>query len=215
MTKEWTRLKIAALSALAAHLIAGLAMAFVLRHGLESNLDLAGRLAFLAGRRMLWVTSWVTWNLAALSILYFFYALRRVHNNKACSVAAVIAGFGVVADLTAETIEMFVLPPIASRAILHAPATVEFLHTHRFAVLLTGGLANGLYTAATWLVVISTWCRYQGVTRISGLWVGIAGIAVSLTALAGSTQGLVWANAALVLCIVAWQTCIAFDAHRQ
>lgn len=214
MLDDRRRLRTAAWAALAAHFVAGAAMALVLRHGLETNPDLGDRLAFIVRRQGLWTAAWATWNVAAASILYLFYALWKAHGGAACRLAVAIAAAGVAADLTAEAIEMFILPPLAGRGFADPDAAALFLKTHRQAVLLTGGLANGLYTASAWLAVLATWKRYGALTRAAGVGVGLAGAALSAAAVADSPAGLLWTNAALLPCIVVWQAGIAREALR-
>lgn len=212
MDEDRRRLRIAAWTALGVHFVAGVALALVLRHGLETNADLADRLAFIVRRRSLWTAAWATWNVAAASILYLFYALWKAHGGAACRLAVAVSAAGAAADLTAEAIEMFVLPPLAARGLVDPAAAVVFLKTHRQAVLLTGGLANGLYTASTWLVVLSTWSRYRALTRAAGVGVGLAGAALSAAAVMGSVSGLMWTNAVLLPCLVMWQAGIARES---
>ena len=51
------RLQRTAIATLIVHLLAGAAMALVLRHGLETNPDIQERLRFIAGNRVLWTGS--------------------------------------------------------------------------------------------------------------------------------------------------------------
>src|SRR5688572_2577835 len=78
----WRRLSRAAILSLIVHLAAGIAMLVVLRHGLETNPDLNGRLRFLTEQKAQWIAAWLVWNAAALSILYFFVAFAAVHAKE-------------------------------------------------------------------------------------------------------------------------------------
>src|SRR3989442_13971542 len=75
------RLQRAAIVAFCLHLIAGAAMATVLRHGLETNPDLQSRLGFLVEQRALWTLGWLTWSAAAIAILYFYSAFASAHDQ--------------------------------------------------------------------------------------------------------------------------------------
>lgn len=214
MPADWRRLERAAWLSLGVHLVAGLAMAFVLRLGLETNPDLGSRLRFLAGRADLWRAAWGTWNAAALSILWFFYAFARAR-PVVLTRAALRIGFAAVAlDLSAEAIEMWHIPRLAADA-LAGQGVGAFFAAHRAAVLLTGFGANGLYTASSVLLVYASRDEVPGWTRAAGWGVGAAGTALSCAAWTGSTAGMFWTNAVLVPCIAAWQLGIALAARRE
>ena len=57
----------AAWIAFIAHLIAGFAMAVVLRRGLETTPDLHERMAFIVNHRAWWTMSWLTWVITILT----------------------------------------------------------------------------------------------------------------------------------------------------
>ncbi len=212
---EWKRLQRAAWASLAIHLIAGLAMAIVLRRGLETNPDLGDRLTFLAQQPGLWRCAWLPWNAAALSILYFFFALDRAHRGSAFRLALVLTAAGAVCDLTAEAIEMVLVPGLARRVMDEPNGLASFLLTHRRAVLLTGFLANGLYTTAVWAAVLASWKEYPRWVAAAGIGVGLAGYWLSAAAWVGSTSGLFWSNVVLVPCLLLWQAGMALDAGRR
>src|SRR5262245_15648218 len=76
------RLRQAALFAFFAHLIAGLSMAVVLRHGLETTPDLQARFEFLVNHRGVWTGAWLTWTAAAITILYFYFVFDQTHGAR-------------------------------------------------------------------------------------------------------------------------------------
>lgn len=214
MPADWRRLEHAAFLSLAVHLAAGLAMAFVLRQGLETNPDLEARLRFLTGHAGRWRAAWGTWNLAALSVLWYFYAFARAV-PAGLARAALRVGFAAVAlDLSAEAIEMWHLPGLAADA-LAGRGLAAFMTAHRLAVLLTGCAANGLYTLASVLLVWSARGAFPRWTEAAGCGVGISGAALSVAAWFGSTRGMVWANAALVPCIAVWQLGVGLAARSR
>lgn len=214
MPPDWRRLERAAWLSLGVHLIAGLAMALVLRWGLETNPDLGMRLRFLTERTWLWRAAWGTWNIAALSIIWFFYAFARAL-PAGLSRAALRIGFAAVAlDLSAEAIEMWHLPGLAADA-LAGQGVGAFHAAHRAAVLLTGFGANGLYTLASVILVWSSRTAFPRWTKIPGWGVGAAGAALSWAAWTGSTAGMFWTNVFLVPCITAWQLGVALTARRR
>jgi predicted DCC family thiol-disulfide oxidoreductase YuxK len=210
----WRRLSRAAFVALALHLLAGAAMALVLRRGLETNADLLDRLRFLAEHAGAWRAAWLAWSLAALSILYFYAQFARAHSESGspARVAVLLGAAGVVADLSGEAIEMVSLPDLAATALATPGALQLFFARHRLAVLLTGFLANGLYTAAAVLLCWTGRRAYPRWTLAAGLGVGVSGVWLSAAALIGSTAGMFWSNVVLIPCIVLWLTGVAVAA---
>ena len=76
-----SRLRRSAIVAFSLHLLASASLAFVLRHGLETNADFTARLNFLVNHRILWTFGWFTWTAAALAILYFYMTFAITHEQ--------------------------------------------------------------------------------------------------------------------------------------
>ena len=150
--------------AVVVHVLAGLAMAFVLRQGLESNTDLPARLHFLVQDTLWWSLAWLTWHLAALTIIWYFLCFALAHQKDATSraalwVAVLFSTAGLALDLGAEGIQMGALPGMARAAIQEpdgGPATAQFLAIHRLSAMLTGYAANGLYSISCFLLAWTT-----------------------------------------------------------
>ena len=211
----WSRLSRAAWLALAVHLVAGLAMALILRRGLETNADLTDRLRFVAGSRVLWTGGWICWTVAALTILNFYARFAAAHRSRGVSPAPLLAAVwltvaAVAADWTAQGMEVLVLPGLA-----RAADAAGFLAWHRSAVLLTGFLANGLYTLSALLLVWATRSRYSRWIPIAGFGVVAGGTALSGAAWADSVAGMLWANVALVPSLLLWLAGVAAAAARR
>jgi hypothetical protein len=120
----------------ALNFVAALAMAVVLAPGTPLVADPAQRAAYVSAHQLEWRLGWLIWMAAGLSLLWF-YAWWRARVG-APHVVLVVAAFGYVADLVAET------------------AFVLYLVTEPFTVALTGGVANGLYTVAGALLTLAT-----------------------------------------------------------
>jgi hypothetical protein len=205
----WSRLSRAAWLAFAIHLIAGLAMALVLRHGLETNADLTGRLRFVAGRRLWWTVGWLSWTVAAATILNVYARFGAAHRSRAVSPAPLktavrLTIVAVAADWTAQAIEIFVLPGLARTG-----NAVGFLGWHRATVVLTGFLANGLYTISALLLVWASRRAYPRWIQAAGFGVVVGGSILSAAALAGSAAGMLLANVVLMPCLLAWLAGVA------
>jgi hypothetical protein len=204
MNPRWRRLSRAAWLAFAAHLMAGLAMALILRRGLETNADLADRLRFVDQGRLLWTAGWITWTVAALTILNFYARFAAAHRSHGVPpaplrTAVLLTVAAVGADWTAQAVEIFVLPGLA-----HAGSAPGFLAWHRAAVLLTGFLANGLYTISALLLVWVSRRAYSRWVLMAGFGVVAGGSVLSVMAWANSAAGMVFANVLLVPCLLAW-----------
>src|SRR5437016_9022369 len=85
------------------HLVAGAAMAVVLRQGLETNPDLQNRLSFLVNHRALWTLGWLTWTAAAIAILYFYMVFASTHHTG--SLVVFLTAAAIAPDLAAQAIE--------------------------------------------------------------------------------------------------------------
>ncbi|MBI4279818.1 MAG: hypothetical protein HY660_15315, partial [Armatimonadetes bacterium] len=201
----WSRLRVAAWLALVIHLGAGVVLAGILRHGLETNPDLVARLRFLVDHRAMWIGAWLTWSTAALSVLYFYAAFAWAHGRHGdagavpLALAVMLSAAGVAPDLAAGAIEVGVLPALAHRALAELSsgaggATVVplFLALHRTGTMLAGYLANGLYTISAILLTWSTRHVYPPWVWIAGLGVGLSGLVAAGAALANSIPGMVW-----------------------
>ena len=221
----WSSLGIATWFSLLAHLLAGLAMVAVMRHGLETNPDFAGRLEFISARTPWWIGSWLLWHVAAVSILCFCFCLNRAHEatqNRARStlgrLAVAVCAAAIATDLAAQAIEIGVVPELASMVSGdHAdPQTLLLLRTiRRVVVVLTGYLGNGLYTLAAFLLVISTRRCFRITVVLWGGAVVLSGLALSAAALTGVVAGMFWSNVLLVPCLLLWQCAILLEARRR
>ena len=205
----WSRLSRAAWLAFAVHLMAGLAMALILRHGLETNADLTGRLRFVAARRLLWTAGWLSWTLAAVTILNFYARFAEAHRSRGVAPAALRAAVpltvvAVVADWTAQAIEIFVLPGLA-----RAASVTDFLAWHRAAVVSTGFLANGLYTISALLLVWASRRAYPRWIQVAGFGVVTGGAILSGAAWVDSAIGMLVANILLMPCLLVWLAGVA------
>jgi hypothetical protein len=124
------------------------------------------------------------------------------------AVLGTVAAVG--ADWTAQAFEMFVLPGLARAG--NAPG---FLAWHRAAVLLTGFLANGLYTASALLLVWTSRRAYSRWIQMAGIGVVAGGSILSAMAWADSAAGMFFANVLLVPCLLLWLAGVAASATRH
>jgi hypothetical protein len=204
------RLTRAAWLAFWAHLIAGMAMALILRHGLETNAEPTDRLGFIARHTSLWTFGWLCWTVAALTILNFYARFAAAHRSRASPgpfrAAVWLTVLAVAADWMAQAIEVLVLPGFARSA-----DAGSFLAWHRTAVLLTGFLANGLYTISAFLLVSASRGAYPRWVVMMGFGVVAGGSILSLAATLDSAAGMIVANVVLVPCLLAWLAGVAIS----
>lgn len=204
-----TRLQRAALLAFSVHFIAGISMALVLGRGLDTNPDLQDRLAFLVNHRVLWTTAWLTWTVAGPAILYFYMAFADA-NPPAPRIAIFFTVVAIAPDLIAQSIEFGVLPGLASQA-LRATATPElFLTFNRVAIMLSGYLANGLYSVAALILVWSSRNAYPKWVSSVGFVMGLFGLGLSIAVLLESVSGMFWTNVGLVPALLVWLAGVAY-----
>ena len=139
-------------------------MAFVLAPATPIVTDAAVRSVYVQANLVAWRLGWTVWIVAALSLLWFYAWWRG--RIRASYVPVALAASGLVADLTSEI--MLILYDVTT-----AP----------FAFLLTGVVANGLYTACgIWLTFVT---RLAVPARIWTALMWSAGIALSLATLTG------------------------------
>ena len=201
-----TRLQRAALVALGVHLLGGLSMAFVLGRGLETNPDLHDRMAFLVNHRMLWTFAWLSWTVAGPAILYFYMALSDAHPSSP-KIAVFFTVAALAPDLAGQAIEIGVLPGVTSPEL--------FLTFSRTATMLSGYLANGLYSLTALMLVWTSRIVYPRWVSVPGFTVGAAGFALSVAVLMDSVRGMFWANALLVPALLVWLGGVAYEEEAR
>lgn len=148
---------------------------FVLAPATPLVADPVQRAVYVGTHLLEWRLGWLTWIAAALSLLAFYWWWRdRVDGPY---VALVLGGLGLIADVTAELI-------------LIVGGAGAYIATSQFAFVLTGGVANGLYTLCGIGLTLAT--PLKGPERAWAAVMWTAGTALSVGALAnipGITAG--------------------------
>jgi len=219
----WKRLYVASVIAALVHLIAGLCMVTILRYGLDTA-DFADRLIFLTQHNSLWIMGWLTWNVAAVSILYFYFCFAQAHaysNNLLARIlrfAVLLTAGAMLIDISAEIIEMGILPDLAQKILAQQRInmyTEKFLTIHRTAVIMTGCLANGLYSISAALLIYVTRYQYKRSVQAAGWLVVTSGAWLSLACFTNSIAGMMLANVILIPALVVWQIGIALASDER
>jgi hypothetical protein len=212
---ELNRLQRAARAAFCIYVVAFGAMALILVRGLETNTEMQSRLDFLVNHRALWTFGWLTWTGAALAILYFYVMFAAAHSESGASTSTLrfatllIAAF-VAADLSAQAIEIGVLPDLARK-----PDVQLFVLLHRIAVMIGGGVANTLYSLAAGIVAWSTRSVYRTWVSSAGMAVGASGLVFSVAAMMNSATGMFWGSVLQLPSILLWLAGVAAEGKPE
>jgi hypothetical protein len=183
-----------------ANVLAAASLLFVLRRGLPPE-NLRARAAFVSSHEAVWRLGWLSWNVAAVTLLGLFLALASRWRNHApafCGLAIVVATAGLASDLSAEA--------LLAGFTRSTPANLALVQTE--ALLLTGYVGNGLYTAAGILLTIAGRRELPaGMLALAAL-VWVAGSWLSAATLVGSSTGEALSTGLLMTSFVAWATLV-------
>jgi hypothetical protein len=170
--------------AAAAHLVAAAAMLLVLRHGLPpASAD--ARLDYMQLHRGLWTLGWMSWQLAAISLIAL-YAVLALRFRGALSVAAMcLAAAGLSIDWVCETRYM----------LLSVDPEVDAL---------IGYAANGLYTIALALLVVAGFDELPRRARVIAAPIVGSGLGLAVASLLGADETAIAASAILFPLLVVW-----------
>jgi len=204
----------------AVNLAASLALLFLLRPGTLAGGSVTDRMLFIASNRIAWTAGWLLWVLAALSLVGFFHVLSAHLDARMAGLlryARALVVLGAAADVVADLINAGVLADMPARW-LAASASVrpvvleEFAVWDRFAVLLTGGLANLLYGLAGALLTAAMF-RTTVFPRVLA-WVGAVvwglALAMSVAGFAASPAALEPTVGATMALFIAWSFAVGY-----
>ena len=133
--------------AAATHVVASAGMLFLLRRGLPGFPE-DERLAYIASHRAAWMTGWLIWQIAAVSLMGFYVVLAGRLRGPLAMTAIAPAAAGLALDIACESRYMGVLPELRGEAFAALDRELE---------VLIGYGANGLYTVALVMLVIAGW----------------------------------------------------------
>jgi hypothetical protein len=182
--------------AAAANGLAGALTLLVLRHGLPP-VARAARVAYVSSHLVSWRLGWLSWNLAAISLVGLLLCLAARWRSRAallCIMAVVLATAGLASDLGAEALLAGLTPTSAS----------ELGRVQAEGLLLTGYAANGLYTVAGILVTAAGRRELPPELVALGGLVWAAGLLLSAATLVGSTDGEAIATGIAIGSFVVW-----------
>lgn len=167
------------------------AMAVALRFGTKIVPLVADRVSYMTQHWIAWRAGWCLWMAAALSLAAFYsWWGSHLRDPRWGTTALVIVSMGLVCDLLAESLLIGWLPRDYERV---APLTT----------LLTGGVANGLYTVAGAILTIAT-PSLSGWMRWTAWAIWAAGAALTICASAGFAQGIAVSTTVLFVLFCPW-----------
>ena len=194
---------------------AGLALAVVALRAGTALVPLSERMAFLAGKPLLWRLGWGVWMISALLLVAYLASAERLVQQRwersllaRLSVTFAAAGMGV--DLLCEVINLSVLPLLASSG-----TSELFLAFERMAF--TGGatVANGLYTTAVLLLTRALGARASALTRASGYGAVVSGYLMAVAGILPSPVLLQYATGPTIGFYCLWVLVVVTDLRTS
>jgi hypothetical protein len=209
---EPTARTVARLAYLAAglNLAAGLAMLVLLRPGLPApTTTVEARAEYVVANPVAWWLGWLVWHAAALALLAFYAGLAGLWwrwGPIRCGLALLCAAAALAVDLAGQALYVG-LPPqldVAGFGVLETAA-----------IILTGYVANGLYTLAGVLLVwVGAAVLPRSLVALS-LPVWAAGAALSATSLVQWSAGQIGSAALLIPLLALWATLVGRWLQRR
>jgi hypothetical protein len=199
------------------HAAALVMLAVCLQPGTLIEPDLAARATYIASHVAAWTIGWSMWILAAVSLVGFYawWGSRLTVGQTFSSakprtiiaiLAVIITAFGTVCDFSGESSLILLLVDRLANAANGSLTTLELArvgHIERAFTLLSAGAANGLYTVGGIMLTLLTpglpkWVR-------AAMWITwLAGIGMTVAAIANSTPGMVATTAVLFPPFLVW-----------
>lgn len=159
--------------------------------------------------------SWTKWSAVFQRAAIIAFCLHLLAGLSSMRFAVLLTVAAIGPDLAAQAIEIGVLPSLAYRAFSTNAAPELFLTLHRVAVMLSGYLANGLYSLTALILAWSTRRVYPAWVWTLGVATGIVGFMLSAAVLMDSAAGMFWTNVLLVPAILLWLAGVAISLPKS
>lgn len=159
--------------AAATHVVASAAMLLLLREGLPGFPE-EQRIAYMAAHRTAWTIGWLSWQLAAISLMAFYAAVAMRVGGVLSIAAMCVAAAGLSIDIASEARYIGVLPELRGAAFASLDRELE---------VLIGYAANGLYTVAMMLLVFAGWRLLPRIALVLAAPVIASGFALAFASL--------------------------------
>jgi len=182
----------------ATHVTAVGMLAAFLRQGTTAEPDVNIRAGYVASHVGSWSAGWAVWMLAAVTIVGFYsWWGSRLTAWKIAVVAVVLCAFGMACDFSGEGSAILRMSEAALSNL------DRFTDIERQFTILSPGIANGLYTLAGILLTTAT-PNLPGWVRAAMWLTWIAGIAMTVSAFADTTIGIVASTVILFPPLMVW-----------
>ena len=193
------------------HSIAFVGMAALLQGGMVAEPDLVQRARYIADHPGAWTTGWCFWMASALSLIAFYaWWGGRLATPRWASAGVLLAASGSVFDLSGEFLSVIGLRDSALSMLANSDASLAagFAAIERTATLLTAGFANTLYTVGGCVLMLKTTNLPRNV-RLAMWTTWIAGVGMTVAAVAHSPGGLVVSSIVLFPLLIGWNVWMA------
>jgi hypothetical protein len=183
------------LCCLGTHSIAGIASFLVLIPGSPLVASVASRAAYLSTHRTAWVLMWATWAMSSVALLGFYWVLMSrlepPHPGLKRSVSLLML-LAIGVDISAQVVYATMTPGLGERFLAargpeRIPALAQFVWGERLPMLLSGAVANGLYSLCGVLVCVAAArdARFPRALRNAASLAWAGGLALSIASIAG------------------------------
>ena len=183
------------------HVVALLMMAIVLKPATLIEPDAAIRSSYIAQHVTAWSIGWGVWMAAAASLVGFYawWGSKLAARNVA-TMAVVLTAVGMAFDFSGEGLLIFHL---VEHATVSPSDYAAFTDVERNFVLLSAGVANGLYTLGGMLLTLATPNLPRRVRAL--MWITwLAGLAMTIAAVMNHVGGMVISTAVLFPPLIIW-----------
>lgn len=204
---------------LGTHVLAGLASLVVLLPGSPMVTDPVQRATYLVAHPWLWALMWATWAMAAVSLFGFYWTLGSRLEDRPPRMMTSMSWIMLIAlgvDISSQSFYAAITPGIAEQFLAaqgtgRQVALARLLWSERLPALLSGGVANCLYTLAGLIVCIGAardprfprWLRWLALPG----WAG--GLALGLASLHGDPLWIAGTTALTIAPFMLWCAAVA------
>jgi uncharacterized protein YqjF (DUF2071 family) len=199
------------------HVVALTAVLFVLRFGIPPG-PLAQRAAFVASNSLAWRIGWLLWLPASLALVLFLAAWSDVLEYKAWGALAVALTLaGAIIDWADEMFWIGLAPDLAARFSSDAFAAGAYALWDRAYIVMSIGLANGLYTLGGAILTLLAF-KTRGFPKWlawSGALVWALSLVLSAAALVGDGAAVQIVSALVFVAFLPWIILVGYGWLAQ
>ncbi len=189
------------------HIPGLIALLVMLSGGSEMEPNVVTRAQYISHHSVSWSCGWIIWMISAQTLLGFYaWWGSRLKNQRLALIGVLVAGIGMISDLTGESIYTGSLPG-AARLLANNPENPSlqenFESIQNLATNLTAIWANGFYTLGGMILTLAT-SNLTRFLRVVTWMIWGAGIVMSFSAVVGWVPGIVLGSAILFPLLIPW-----------